>query len=80
MPQLKPSRAAAYLQQDMDKEISVGVCAQVSLPDPLGINEQTNTCTYINKCLMNIQETCCLCPPMMDQVFNQHRLAGRDIE
>ena len=42
MPELKPSRAATYLQQDMDKELSVGVCAQVTLPYPPGLVGQTN--------------------------------------
>ncbi len=42
MPQLQPSRAAAALQQDMDKETSVGVCAQVSLPYYPKSNNRTN--------------------------------------
>ena len=42
MPQLQPSRAAASLQQGMDKETSVGVCAQVSLPYYLESNNGTN--------------------------------------
>ena len=50
MPQLQPSRAAASLQQDMDKETSVGVCAQVSLP----YCPESNVRTDIQKALHKV--------------------------
>ena len=50
MPQLEPSRAAASLQQDMDQESSVGVCAHVSLPYCFELDVRTKSIWQCKRC------------------------------
>ena len=79
MPQFQPSRAAASLQQDMDKETSVGVCAQVSLPYYLESTNRTNIyILHCRRCQAIRQQTSCLRPPTRGQAPDQHRVAGID--